>query len=153
MGKIHDRIKGKAQRLQTIAVDARVMPALKPDMAAGQLTDTAKRMSAFMADLDRVRADRSLGTAERHHAMQCLADDAKELGLKGRWNLLCNRTQCLRTPATWYNRGSHAFYCADCARELNDDPFNRRDAEKLFGGPLCINIGSIEEAAGLHVSP
>lgn len=148
MGKVHDALKAHAQRLRTITVDARVMAA-----AAVVKPDTARRMSAFMADLDRVRGDRALDTIDRHETMQCLAKEAKELGLKGRWNLLCNRTQCLRTPATWYNRGSYAFYCADCARELNQ--CNARDAESLLGAgqALCVNIGSAEEAAGLHVMP
>jgi hypothetical protein len=148
MGKIHERFKSQATRQHTIMVDARVAQA-----AANQKPDTARRMSVFMADLDRVRADRTLDTAARHFTMDRLAEEARALGLKGRWNLLCNRAQCLRTPATWYNRGSYAFYCADCARDLSADRFNRREAERLFGGSLCINIGSAEEAAELHVMP
>ena len=149
MGKIHDRFKTGQARLHTISVDARIAPAA----AASGKSDTARRMSVFMQDLDRVRTDRTLGAATRHATMQRLADEAKELGLKGRWNLLCNRTQCLRTPATWYNRGSHAFYCEDCAHELNHDSFNARDAERLFGKgeKLCRHIATQAEADNPHV--
>ena len=143
MGKIHDHFKAGRERLHTITVDARIAA------AASKKPDSARRMSVFMQDLDCARRDRWLDTADRHFIMQRLADEAKALGLKGHWNLLCNRTQCLRTPATWYNRGSYAYYCPDCARELNR--VNARDAECLgAGGPLCSNVGSAEEAATLH---
>ncbi|MFK3740913.1 hypothetical protein [Massilia sp. TN1-12] len=149
MGKIHDRLKAGQQRQHTVTVDARVAHVLASMTGKSRVVDTARRMSVFLQDLDRVRADRSLDTAGRHFTMQRLATEAKALGLKGRWNLLCNRTQCLRTPAVWYNRGSYAFYCEDCARELNR--VNARDAENLKPGtPLCRKIVNAEEAADLH---
>ena len=149
MGKIHDKLKAKSQRQHTIMVDARIVSAIK-EKAGLDANDTARRMSVFMQGLDQVRADKTLDTGTRHFAMQRLADEAKKLGLKGRWNLLCNVTQCLRTPATWYNRGSYAFYCPDCARDLNR--VNARDAERLLGAgqALCIQITTPEAAAELH---
>lgn len=72
---------------------------------------------------------------------------------KGHYNGLCNRSACLAPGATWYNRGSYAFYCANCAWDLSNDPFNKKDAQKLFGGPLCIEITDLKELDGLHVSP
>lgn len=147
MGVIHDRIKAKAAQARTIAIDVRIAGA-----AGATKHDTARRLSVFMANLDQARTVRYLDIGARHYTMQRLADEAKALGLKGRWNLVCNRTQCLRTPATFYNRGSYAFYCSDCAQELNR--VNARDAERLGdGGPLCRNVGSAEEAANLHVMP
>jgi hypothetical protein len=144
MGTIHDRLKARAQRLHTVTIDRRVPPGIKPD--------TARRMSVFLQSLDATRSSR-LDTAARHHTMQRLADEAEKLGLKGRWNLLCNRTQCLRPPALWYNRGSYAFYCDDCARDLNR--VNRHDAEELLGAgqKLCIEITTGAQAETLHVSP
>lgn len=70
---------------------------------------------------------------------------------KGQYNGHCNRSACLRPGATWYNRGSYAFYCEDCALMLN--VANRRDAYDLLGegNELCIEIESAEEAATLHV--
>lgn len=115
---------------------------------------TARRLASLLKELDQVQQG-DLGTMERHETMYRLADEAKALGLKGRWNLLCNRTQCLAPNATWYNRGSHAFYCPDCADMLNNDSFNGRDAERLFGAgqKLCVLVSSEEDAANRHVSP
>lgn len=39
----------------------------------------------------------------------------------------CNRGRCQAEPALWYNHGSHAWYCADCRRELEFDIFNKRE--------------------------
>lgn len=39
----------------------------------------------------------------------------------------CNRRSCQAEPANWYNHGSHAWYCADCAQDIGQDSFNLRD--------------------------
>lgn len=142
MGAMHNRIKAKAVKLRTVVVDARVAAAKPANL------DTARRFSVFLQDLDVARTARYLDIAARHFTMERLASEAKALKLKGRWNLVCNRTQCLRTPATWYNRGSYAYYCADCAHMLN-----RANAGDEFckDRPLCRNVQSAEEAANLHV--
>lgn len=51
----------------------------------------------------------------------------------------CNLTACQTPdePAEWYNHGSRAYYCEGCAKMLNEDPFNKRDAQEMFGHPLC----------------
>lgn len=56
---------------------------------------------------------------------------------KGKYVGSCNRSACLRPGANWYNHGSYAYYCARCAHELNEDPFNKREAMQLFGHDLC----------------
>lgn len=57
---------------------------------------------------------------------------------KGKFNGLCNLSSCKSgKPATWYNHGSQAFYCKGCAMRLNSDPYNHRDALRLFGHELC----------------
>jgi len=56
---------------------------------------------------------------------------------KGKFNGTCNRTSCQRAGATWYNHGTQKYYCPKCALELNKDPFNAKDAERLFGHKLC----------------
>lgn len=70
---------------------------------------------------------------------------------KGHWNGACNRSACLDRPATWYNRGSYAFYCEACAEMLSK--VNRKDAYNLLGegNELCILIQTQEEADKLHV--
>lgn len=51
----------------------------------------------------------------------------------------CNMTSCQtpNEPALWYNHGSLAYYCEECARILNEDPFNKIEAQRMFGHPLC----------------
>lgn len=56
---------------------------------------------------------------------------------KGVYNGRCNRSACLKPGANFYNWGSHAYYCASCARMLSVDPVNRMDALNTFGHELC----------------
>lgn len=65
---------------------------------------------------------------------------------KGEYDGSCNRQACQDPGATWYNHGTQKYYCWRCARDLNTDPFNRRDAERLFGHPLCTQ-GRYEDFA------
>jgi hypothetical protein len=46
---------------------------------------------------------------------------------KGLKNGSCNRTRCQCSPADWYNHGSGAWYCEDCAIDIGQDSFNFRD--------------------------
>lgn len=48
----------------------------------------------------------------------------------------CNRTACQKTPALWYNHGSLAWYCEECAIWIGQDAFNLRDWEQNFE-PKC----------------
>jgi len=58
--------------------------------------------------------------------------------MKGEYLGLCNLSSCTsQLPATWYNHGSYAYYCRPCAMRLNADPYNKRDAQRLFGHELC----------------
>jgi hypothetical protein len=58
--------------------------------------------------------------------------------MKGELNGTCNLSSCTsKQPATWYNHGSREHYCEKCAKRLNADPFNRRDAHARFGHELC----------------
>ncbi len=62
---------------------------------------------------------------------------SQDLSTKGQLGGLCNRSACLAPNATWYNWGSLAHYCFDCACLLNWDSFNARDAFKQKGMALC----------------
>jgi hypothetical protein len=46
---------------------------------------------------------------------------------KGKEGGACNRSRCQAELALWYNHGSYAWYCADCARDIGQDAFNLRD--------------------------
>lgn len=68
---------------------------------------------------------------------------------KGHYKGACNRSICLKYPATWYNRGSYAFYCVDCGHLLNHD--NRHD-EFCKDEPLCKFIENAELAKDCYVT-
>lgn len=141
MGKIADRFTLK-RRLNHA-----------PGGASGVIrqggTPTLDRIQRLLSDIANARSG-SHDTMARHERMSALANEARGLGLKGRYMQLCNRTQCLAPNADWYNRGSYAFYCEDCAHMLNHA--NRHD-EFCKGEPLCRLIETAEEAAKLHVMP
>jgi hypothetical protein len=70
---------------------------------------------------------------------------ARDKGEKGG---SCNRTACQKPAADdphgirWFNHSTRKYYCRSCAWELNDDPFNKRDAQQIWGHTLC----TLEEA-------
>lgn len=43
----------------------------------------------------------------------------KSESTKGTYGEECNRTACTTSPATWYNVSTRAFYCEQCAAEIN----------------------------------
>jgi hypothetical protein len=51
----------------------------------------------------------------------------------------CNRERCQAEPADWYNHGSYAWYCIDCAVDIGMDHVNHRhwlrDWEPKLGHP------------------
>lgn len=54
---------------------------------------------------------------EQHDAMY---EKAKTNAAKGKRGGDCNRTQCQRPNAWWYNKTMQAYYCADCAGAINE---------------------------------
>jgi hypothetical protein len=42
--------------------------------------------------------------------------------------------------ATWYNPHSQEYYCASCAKRLNNDIFNKPAAFDMFGHDLCTFV-------------
>jgi len=59
--------------------------------------------------------------------------------IKGEYMGICNLSSCKTgMAATWYNYGSLSYYCPECAKHLNSDPYNQRDAKRLFGHNLCL---------------
>jgi len=63
--------------------------------------------------------------------------DKPNKGLEGG---ACNRQWCQAEPASWYNHGSHKWYCDDCARDISGDTVNARtwpaDFTRLFPGRI-----------------
>lgn len=69
--------------------------------------------------------------------------DVKVKEGKGEKGGRCNRTACQMPAAEcpdgvrWFNHSTRRYYCWRCAWSLNEDPFNKRDAQKLWGHNLC----------------
>ena len=55
---------------------------------------------------------------------------------KGKEGGACNRARCQAEPALYWNHGSHSWYCADCARDIGEDPVNKRGWERQHQ-PSC----------------
>lgn len=50
----------------------------------------------------------------------------------------CNITSCQKpNSAFWFNHSTRKYYCESCAKRLNNDEFNKRDAMRMFGHDLC----------------
>lgn len=62
---------------------------------------------------------------------------------KGEKGGACNRTACqmpaseCRDGVRWFNHSTQKYYCWRCAWDLNEDPFNKRDAHQIWGHNLC----------------
>jgi len=56
---------------------------------------------------------------------------------KGYYLGACNRSACLAPGADWYNHGSLAYYCGNCAHDLSNDAFNKRETLFDWGHDLC----------------
>lgn len=64
----------------------------------------------------------SSDVVSQHEAMIKKAHGNVHKGLRGGD---CNRTQCQRSQAWWYNKTMNAFYCGDCARAINESCLTR----------------------------
>ena len=62
--------------------------------------------------------------------------------MKGQYGEECNITACQKpNSAFWYNHLNHQYYCQSCANRLNNDEFNKRDAQRLLGHEMCTYEG------------
>ena len=50
----------------------------------------------------------------------------------------CNREACQAPGATYYNFGTHKWYCPHCAHLINTDRCNVQDMQELYGGPILV---------------
>lgn len=64
--------------------------------------------------------------------------------IKGELYGLCNITSCQSDKnVVWFNHSTEKYYCADCAKRLNEDPYNKKDALRLFGHNLCTHVDEL----------
>lgn len=75
----------------------------------------------------------------------------KVIKVKGYYNGLCNVTHC-QTPhrVEWYNKYTNAFYCPDCAFDINSCNAHFKDCDN---GEPFINFVTAEEAKLKYVNP
>ena len=67
--------------------------------------------------------------------------------MKGQYGEECNITACQKpNSAFWYNHLNHQYYCESCANRLNNDEFNKRDAQRLLGHEMCTYEGGEDKA-------
>ena len=71
---------------------------------------------------------------------------------KGQEGGSCNRQSCQAPNADWYNHGSYAWYCYDCAIAIGQDSFNKRDWElnwqPRLGHPMFETREMMDERDG-----
>jgi hypothetical protein len=71
--------------------------------------------------------------------------------MKGDYKDTGNISRCDNTDAEWYNHSTKRYYCKSCAMRLNSDPFNYRDAQRLFGHNL-LAFGNNEYQQNANVN-
>lgn len=67
---------------------------------------------------------------------------------KGKYKSECYRTVCRNKGATFFNHSTEQFYCAECAKLINEA--NRSDAFRLYGHDLCIEYLRPSKAPRTH---
>jgi hypothetical protein len=64
--------------------------------------------------------------------LKALKNARMPLPTKGKQMGECNRTACQHAPALFWNRSTLAYYCASCARKINE-----ANTGELGTAPLC----------------
>lgn len=77
------------------------------------------------------------GESQVRNCLESVSDVAENMVGKGLKDGRCNRTACgNHRGIVWYNRGSRAYYCGNCAWEINR--YN-------FGGEiLCVDVTTLK---------
>lgn len=81
---------------------------------------------------------------------------AKTNAQKGKRGGDCNRTQCQRPHAWWYNKTMQAYYCGDCAGAINASCLTRDHIEsfpnKIYVNPPSARVDEFEEGCQVVVT-
>lgn len=72
---------------------------------------------------------------------------------KGKEGGSCNRGRCQCAPARWWNHGSYSWYCDDCARDIGQDPMNKRDWERMYQQKLGHPMFETREMINARTTP
>lgn len=102
--------------------------------------------SKYMAHMRAKATSKPSAAMSNHEAME---HKAKTNDQKGKVGGDCNRTQCQRPNAWWYNKTMNAFYCADCAGAINESCLYK-DHIVSFGSKVYVMPPTIktEEVGG-----
>ena len=72
------------------------------------------------------------------NALKVIEQLEKKEIMKGNYKEECNITACQKpNSAIWFNHSTRKYYCPSCAKRLNSDEYNKRDAIRIFGHDLC----------------
>ena len=71
---------------------------------------------------------------ENYSDMSSRQEEPKDKGKQGG---ACNRSCCLAPNAEWYNFGSLAWYCEECADMLNECNKNFKEAKQYPNSYIC----------------
>lgn len=93
--------------------------------------------SKYMSHI-RARAVKQTPTSNLMHQHDAMIEQAKTNVHKGVRGGDCNRTQCQRSQAWWYNKTMRAFYCGDCAGAINESCLFK-DHIVSFGDMIYVN--------------
>lgn len=72
---------------------------------------------------------------------------------KGKEGGSCNRGRCQCAPARWWNHGSYSWYCDECARDIGQDPMNKRDWERMYQPKLGHPMFETREMIDARTTP
>lgn len=73
-----------------------------------------------------------------YHPDRCTC--RKDPALKGKEGGNCNRTTCQQPHALYFNVGTNAYYCYECAKDINDFAMNVRDGSAMNLFPDFANV-------------
>jgi len=147
MGKIHDRFKAKAaHKLETSGTLTEVLRRGMTGLEKIEAKEAGPKDVYQAIQATRAACRDKWGEVNPHDFFKTIPEVKK---FKGQFSGLCNRSACLSPrEVIWYNWGSHAFYCEDCARMLNRENKRFTDAD---GQPVLCSPKTAEEAKTLHV--
>ncbi len=112
---------------------SKYMPHLRNQVASARVVGRSEGWDKVAAALKATGVKEEMLHVNERGVTRTLA----EMQTKGRFGGLCNRSACLRHEAYWWNRGSRAYYCQDCAHLINSE-FRHRDDVENYGSLLLM---------------
>lgn len=96
-----------------------------------------KGQSKYMTHMRAARSVHLPGAGSVQSQHEFMQAKAKTNVQKGKRGGDCNRTQCQRPNAWWYNKTMQAYYCGDCAGAINESCLTK-DHIASFGSKVYV---------------